>query len=366
MQETLFDETFIGTLPSLDIRYDNSHVVALCRGREDGIVRSRQQLTEWYRRVEPSKRQRLLNRLRSLDDAQHLAAYFELYFHDLLTSLNFGFTYDPNIHRQCPDFSFTRNGSKAILEVLTLVDTDTERETKYAIDLLKRQIDRRCPGWSYSFHLESPISRKARINLAVDRIADAIAENQQAEDSIEIRLDEFGIHATVELTTQYGFEGWMSTVGPMGSSDPFTDKVREALQQKIKRYKVVKAERTAFIVAICTDHLWVNVRSIMDALYGREQIRFSIQEPKVTWAGRDNSGLVAPGSVFVEPRNTRLSGVILCKRQYSDENGYSFENNVFHNPNAAVLLGLDVFDVFPQFAEISRDERVRTFDWIGK
>ena len=70
-------------------------------------------------------------RFRSPDDRQHVAAFWELYLHELFTRLGFAVRLHPTlpIETTNPDMLVERDGDSFYVEAVALTDKDVERQS---------------------------------------------------------------------------------------------------------------------------------------------------------------------------------------------------------------------------------------------
>jgi len=101
--QKVFDQNFINQLPSFD-KFSNPSVVALCKRNEPSLDAFRSQIEKWFQNLPENQKADMYSRLRSLDDRQHLSAFYELLFHQYFLEENWKIQKHPSINGQTPDF----------------------------------------------------------------------------------------------------------------------------------------------------------------------------------------------------------------------------------------------------------------------
>ena len=125
-----------------------------------------------------------------------------------------------------------------------------------------------------------------------------------------------------------------------------TDRIRNVLRKKIKKYSAVKKLKVPLVILLYEGD-WVHIsrHDLEWALWGQLQAIISPahQEARLSV---DTGGLFMPGPNG-EPQNTRLSAVVYCRRQWID-NVVHATLFVYHHPSARYPVSDDFFRPLPQ------------------
>jgi hypothetical protein len=82
--------------------------------------------------------------------------------------------------------------------------------------------------------------------------------------------------------------------------NPGEQAIKDRINKKAKRYRGLKAAGIPFVVAVCTDDPFIDSESFFSALFGRQQISFTVDgqsaSPAAKPAGLDPTGLLTPTS----------------------------------------------------------------------
>ena len=102
-------------------------------------------LEQWFKNFPSEFQDELRTRFRSKDDRQHLAAFFELYLHELLSKSGFSVEIHPLVSNKAthPDFKVLKNGKtlfylEATLAALSDEDTSAKARVNQVYDTLNR------------------------------------------------------------------------------------------------------------------------------------------------------------------------------------------------------------------------------------
>lgn len=104
---TLFDEISTGRNASRPSGHSEPRFTYLNGSGRQSMIKIRDVLEQWFSRVEGAEKKELLPRFRSSDDSEHIAAFFELYTHELLCRMNYKVEFHPKLmngSNKRPDF----------------------------------------------------------------------------------------------------------------------------------------------------------------------------------------------------------------------------------------------------------------------
>ena len=318
----------------------------------------RRLIEAWFMRYPDSHKKSLLTRLRSPDNQHFLAAFFELYIHELLLRVR----YDPVIpgnaevsETGAPEFEVGSPLGRFVLEAAHATDASqleaaAESRLNDALDAINE-----VRSDHYLLHVEhdgaprTPVSRRAVRKWVEDFLASLSPEGIRAlaktdlESLPKSRFEHDGLVMVISpIPTRAGFQ--MGTedritgvVGPMEAySIQPRESLRKALRSKAGKYGSIEVP---FVIAANTmaDHF--GRIDAMEALFGKEGYNLGtwdkrLDEPVMVRA-RDGLWYGPKG-----PTATRVSAVLIT-RALTPWTVAVVKPVVYHNPWAArPILGL--------------------------
>ena len=362
--QKVFDQNFINQLPSFD-KFSNPSVVALCKRNEPSLDAFRSQIEKWFQNLPENQKADMYSRLRSLDDRQHLSAFYELLFHQYFLEENWKIQKHPSINGQTPDFivDIPSQNINFFLEVATLMDEDKLKQNEERYNKLLRKINDIRTDFLVSVHLKEWLSEKINydsITLDIKRWLSKLQKTEKAHYKVEISKS--GFHGSIDASYYSDIKPQSGCVfawsPPCGSGNPIIEQVKKVIGEKVKRYKFTKNSGKPFVIALCSSGQFLfDDFAIDSALYGNTVISFNVNDPKSeTKVHRDNSGMITPNpGLLGQPRNTRVSAVIFCAKVWNKEK-MLYNMRVFHNPWAITKLSLKIFEKMPQLVEINKNQ----------
>jgi hypothetical protein len=298
-------------------------------GRLD-IGRIRVTLEQWYARYPEEHQRDLLGRFRSDDDAHHVAAFFELYLHELLIRLDCRVVLHPELSGGVstrPDFLVERlDGERFYLEAALATDESTEEASKRRMINVVYDTLNRMESPNFFIGVEpvgsptsSPPGREIRSFL----------ERELAKlnpDDVAQLIEKGGYRAAPEW--RFEAAGWRAKFFPIPKSPDARGKpgvrplgmwfhgvhqittwqaIRDSVLAKAGRYGELDLP---YVVAVDVFAEHQDRIQVMEALFGQEQIviRWSGGIPGKAEPAR------APNGVWTSetgPRNTRVSAVLI-------------------------------------------------------
>jgi hypothetical protein len=323
---------------------------------QEGAIRER--LESWFLRYPESNARNLRARLRSEDDQQHNAAFFELLLHELL--LRFGCRVEVEAGGSSrttkPDF-LVRDpcGLKWYLEAVTAsAKPSPTREVQQIINSLCDWLNERLPRRDYLLHVfytgepSGSLPRKPVLEFLLDRLGScdystilgvsrtrghaALPSWEYAWGACRIRF---------QLVPRKESARGNARVRVLGHPNlaqetllgQMVDRMRDAISEKAGKYGRLEAP---FVVAVNVPHWSVHPVDIMLALFGWDDVAYGFS------VGPDlmKLGMPPPRGVWLEgasdhgKRYTRLSAVAFC----SHLSPWNIDDNdlcLYNNPWAA-------------------------------
>lgn len=370
--QEIFDRNIINKLQALD-KFANPSVVFLCQSGEPSLDVFRMQIERWFQNLPSNQKADMYQRLRSLDDRQHLGAFYELLFHQYSLEENWKISKHAKINGVTPDF-FIEVPEGAIsfyMEVATLMDDERLRQNEGRFNKLLRKINAINTKFIVSVHLKKWLSvdvKYDKIVQAADKWLNTLSKSDKVHYKVEI--NEFGFNGSFDASYYENAKmksGCVFAWSPPGNFGNYgINQIKAAIGDKVKKYKFIKRSGKPFVIAMCGGGSYsLDEIAIDRALYGNILISWEENNPhSETMVHRDHSGLLTPKpGLFGQPRNTRVSAIIFCSR-IRDKERMLYNIRVFHNPWASTKLPLEVFSKMPQLAEDrKKDSRHIRLKW---
>lgn len=317
--------------------------------------RTRDTLEQWVSNLPNGERADLVARLRSNDDGQAMAAYWELYLHEALLGQGFTLTLHVRLPdaRARPDFLVERADISFLLEATRVGSPEAEaaashrRDTVY--DLLE-QLD------SPDFFLWLRVESEGRASPSARRMRDAVSRWLSGLDyeSVLRAFDE-GFDALPVYTWED--DDWRVAFRPIakgpargrpgvrplgvfevGGAQVVDDvgQVRRNLEEKARSYG---RPDIPLVIALAVDSGFFDPEyTVTNALFGRQAVQWNSETLEAT-EGRLPDGLWRGSR---GPRNKRVAAVLAV----GNVRPYHFTDRepvLWHNPWATVSLP----DIFP-------------------
>jgi hypothetical protein len=362
--QKVFDQKFIEQLPSFD-KFSNPSVVALCKRNEPSLDAFRSQIEKWFQNLPENQKNDIYNRLRSLDDSQHLSAFYELLFHQYFLEENWKIQKHPLINGQTIDFVIDVPAQNIgfFMEVATLMEEEKIRQNEERYNKLLRKINAIETELLVSVHLKEWLSEEVKYDTIVNDITKWLSGLEKTEKAhYKIEVNNSGFRGSIDASYYSDIRPKSGCVfawsPPVGTGNPIIEQVKTVISSKVKKYKFTKTSGKPFVIAICSSGQFLfDDFAIDSALYGNTVISFNVNNPKSeTKVHRDNSGMVTPNpGLLGQPRNTRVSAIIFCAKVWNKEK-MLYNMRVFHNPWAITELPLKIFEKMPQLAEIDKNQ----------
>ncbi len=369
----IFDEAFVNRLPAIN-NYHNPEIVALCRFEHLNSLR--EQVEKWFLNLPKAERADIKSRLRSMDDGQHMGAFYELLLHQLCIEENWKtelhYLTDENL---TPDLKVTTTDKdEFFLEVYTQLDENSVRKLQTAKNRINDAINGLKTPFTLSIHYKE--------NPPLDTDIKALVKDMQSwlntldptsSNFFKYKLNHLGLMAEIDARIEQGLKiknggCLLAVVGPVQSGLPGVGKVNNKLKTKRRKYSSSKT-KLPLVVAVCdaTTQLFGGEMTIDRALFGHPIITFAIdgsdEQPR---AGRDNSGLITPKSTNQGylAQNKGISAVLYCSRVQKERGIIRYRMTITHNPWAYVPFPVRTFEkLMPQFVVTKNDETGIAMEW---
>lgn len=373
----LFPKSFISKLPDLKRFVVNPLIVFLLKSDKDALQKLRNQLDTWFNNVPQEHQNDIANRIRSWDNKQHLAAFYELVWHQFFIEEGWNPTIHPLLpNGKRPDFKvFPKNYSDFFFEVATVFEEKEKATQEKRLDELLGLLDTIEHHFCVLVAEKSTLPDTFRVYKEGKEIKHFLLEElnklnpttQIREQILVKNYQKNGINIEFEIVPwkENKKQHIIGGATPIGSWGDAKEQIQKSLQYKVKKYKRIKESGRPLIAMCSSGHFMVDENALESALFGNPQLSWILDGmPGTESWGRDLSGLITPKPAFQNPRNTRLSAVIFCDRKLdSTRMGYIFK--VYHNPWAANPLPEKVFQKLPQLIVASRTQIQIQMKWIN-
>lgn len=290
-------------------------------------------MESWFACYPPSQRERLRSRIRSEDDGQHDAAFFELLLHELLVRLGCRVEVDPERGSR-PDFIVDdQKGLRWYLEAVTIsADPAFATKAQGVMNNLCEWLNERLPRRdflllvSYIGRPSGSLSRKDLLDFLVAKLSGADYEEvlkdtrnkgTYAGPCWKYKWGDCGIRFQLipraeparrdDSVPALGYPNYEVEM----NMDQMIDRMRKAIVKKARKYGGL---RKPFLVAINVRRWPLNPIEFMMALFGWDDVAYGFTKgPEMS-----RLGMPRPSGVWLEGfssggiRYRRLSGVLCC------------------------------------------------------
>lgn len=337
----------------------------LNRSAREEVAKIRNVLEAWFSRFPSNHQKHLMTRFRSKDDRTLLAAFFELYIHELLCCLGM----DVEVHSEAsiekktaPDFKVSREGKALFyLEAVLAAQSDTVVSTgkikAQLYDILQEKLH--SPNFFIGIREIEGAPTTAPAAKQMVRFLEERLNNFDPE-VIAHQFERGGLSELPDLTWQH--EGWQIIfypipkppktrgkpgVRPIGmvmeqwSYEGSRKEIRGAIRKKATKYGNLDLP---YFVAVNALGLSVEQNEIEEALFGDRPLL----------AIRHSNGLIEqgqfrePNGIFYGPKgpqNTRVSGALIVGSSCGlwPWNVAAEEPVLWHNPWASLPFALEAW-----------------------
>jgi hypothetical protein len=319
--------------------------------------RTRSTMEDWFSRLPDESKADVRGRVRSGDDAQFAAAYWELHVHETLACEGFTMTAHPELPetRARPDFLAERDDVAMYIEATVVGPSTSAAASERRLNTIYDSLDQ-LPSPNFFLWLQvneegpnSPSARGLRADLR--RWLGTLDPDDPALQLERVGFDALPVHTWKASGWSIDFRPIAKSaeargrpgVRPLGVFGPAqatavddVGEVRSDLRQKAGSYG---QPGKPFVIAVLVESPFFDPKYTMSgALFGREAVHWN-PETLASQAIRMPDGLwMGPGG----PRNTRVSAVLVARR-VRPWHPTANEPVVWHNPWSALPLA----DIFP-------------------
>ena len=340
--------------------------------------RIRNLLEQWFKYFPSEVQDELRARFRSKDDRQHLAAFFELYLHELLSKSGFSVEIHPTVSNRAthPDFKVLKYGNplfylEATLAALSDSDTSAKARENQVYDTLNRM---KSPNFFIGVKVRgapttNPPGAKMRSFLK-DKLSNL------NPDVVAKQFEQGGLEALPHWDWEH--DGWQITFFPIPKKPEARGKpgvrpiglqmqgvrfltphlgIRKSIQDKATKYGELDLP---YIVAInVIDEFGADDIDISNALFGEEQVTIIFRGNELIGqrpGRKPNGAWYGPGG----PQNRRVSAT-LVSINLSPWNIAKVTPFLWHNPWASRTLASDIWPL-PQLIPDLKNNRLDKYD----
>lgn len=365
----IYDKKFIEKLPEFD-KYDNPWVVSLCKRKESSLKRLRLQIERWFQNLPDKNKPEMYNALRSLGNAEFLAAFYELMIFQYCIEEGWEIKKHPLINGKTPDFEIKTAKEKFYMEVLTIFEEKEKAKQKRKYHNLLREIGMIKSDYLISVYIKEWLDSNSDFKKIVGEIKIWLhGLDKQEGINYKKKINKFGFNGSISARYYKNINpdkdcisGWNYPV----HSGPSLERIKSKIRKKVKNYNFLKKTSTPFVIAVCADEDFFWESAIDWSLYGKLTISWEINNPKAeSKVGRDNSGLITPNpGLLGEPKNKVISAIMFCAQNWSKEK-ITFLMKVFHNPCSIANLPIKIFEKMPQFTVVKKTKQHMVLKWIN-
>jgi len=352
----LYPASFIQTVPVPE-RWDYRPLPGLIhRANPEQRDKEIERLEAWYRTLNSGAKTDLKHRLRSLSFRDFWSAYYELMTAQIALGLRAtSVRHAPLLKGKRPDFRLKFSpGSRHIWEVAAAYQTLERESDDYKAHELANWLNRTFQHrWSVLVDAEqfghggvSYSAAKPKIQAWLNRLEHGgprLLELRQPVINCQLRLTA----SSSQLRDEPG--PIVRALMGQGGNLTATERLRNALRKKVKKYSVAKNMNIPLVVFLYEGNFGhISREDVEWALFGQWHI--SIPSGRL---GVDPGGLFMPAPNG-NSQNTRLSAVVYCRREWKD-NAVHATMFIYHHPAARNCIPLDFFSPLPQCRIIIRD-----------
>jgi len=339
----------------------------------------RPKIEKWFASLPDVVKPDLIGRLRSQSDCQHFSAYNELVVRYLFQSMGYSVTMRPSLEEGEPDLLVEGNNleTPVVVEVATVFDEPGWGKEKKKLHKILAELEK---IQHYFF-----VSISVRSNCIPENL-----NHKKLRQFVEKWLDGFDPRDTQEASeTTYREEGLsliltllptntQSKSSIIGAYTPparwvSADQLKGAIEKKIQKYKSIKKQNAAYVVAVCLHQdALVGEDEAIETLFGKQKWTVDVVKKQIVDVKRDFTGLLTPkpglGGLV---RNTRLSALLVVRSKWQQPKDDGMERRVYsafvlHNPNAEIPLSQELLKGYPQLIKSNEDNKNVHLKWIDK
>lgn len=334
----VFTDEFTAGLPPPG-KFETPIVVTLCKDTMPSNIKRRQAIEAWFSEIDSEQKPEMLKRLRSLDDEEHLSAFFELAIHDYLRAhKDVLVERDPELSDgKKPDFRiYNRGGSEAFIEVRSIMLNPELKRAEQLMNSALIQLDKISTPYLLSVHFESDPetnTKPSQLKHEVNKWLKTLNLVDGGRESTFITAGgyhvEISAHCVPGLKDEPGkVHAWSDPVRILGTSFRLMQK---NFKRKSGKYSEIKDNAKPFLIALCSTDPNVILEDLWSTL--------------ATYGSLQGEGAESSAGFFGgkkdQPKNPRVSAVLHCTL-IQDKDNFQVTFKLMHNPNAEVPIPKDL------------------------
>lgn len=326
--------------------------------RREDLVKERAYLEFLITSIPPIKQKEWLGRLLDTDWKQYLGVWFEMMLYGWLK----GFTIvdvEPEIEGHKPDFAVQLDDKKIILEAVSCLISDEEREKESWRDAILWTIDQiRLP---YVVSIEHMKLQKLP---DIDQIEHQVSAWLKSSPDTKFEFtDKRGNYILCIAEYVENFK----TVGVFGPSkgewiNP--DLLKPSLKRKARQHKQIRQAGYPYVICIYIEHPSFEAEEVAQAWFGKETWIVDTHKMEVVDTRIDLSGL---HFWHQDVRHRSVSGTLIFRKQWDPSSqARSLDAWYVENPYAINPLSPDIFPVKAVYQVVERTPKGYTMGWKKK
>lgn len=355
----------------------DSFLVSFLNRHDSRATIALEQIENLWGRLKAEDQRKIRARITSFDDSQFLPALYEILFSDFLVVRGYSFSYEEDTGSSTPDFLVSASGYRIAMELVFVDETTAQKHSVHELKRIALALAEKFPNERFNINLHEFWPKNKSVNTS--HIIETIMESSSTEEQgILFSSDIYGasfsiqrketISTDINPSTQKVFCFWSPD-----NTEAYRKKLVISLSSKVRKVKNYASHFDFYIIVVCPGGLSLNEFVFMNTLYGRQQVRFMVdntQRPEISalWK-RDWSGFFTqnPGQGG-EARNKKVSAVVSTIFKTMESGRFYLELEVYHNPFASAPLPVCIFNGSPQ---LIKDDRFISPDsiqmcWIGR
>lgn len=321
--------------------------------RTEAFSSERGLLEKLVESIDPAKRKGLFKRFLSIDDSQHVGAWFEILLYGWLKKF-FETEYEPEIEGNYPDFQISTGYQNVILEAHVIqIGSDLKNDLKITSELFYALKQIQLP---YIVHIkEHNLKGSPNMGDFVDKTK--IWLRTEPTKQFEYQFED---GATVILEAEYlKGAGHVTSVGPSKFFSVSPDPLKNPIGKKAKQHPAIRKAGLPYVIALLIESPTIDAEDIVNAWFGNLQIVFDPNTNKVVRQKFDLSGLHYYGkNIF----HKTVSGTLVFKAHLT-ELGHMFRVSYIENPYASVPISPSLFLAKKKWVVISKSKENIEMGW---
>jgi uncharacterized protein with HEPN domain len=328
----------------------------LCSLDDPAQEAARVKLETWFQRLSDTDRKVIQARLRTADDVIHVAAYYELLFHELFAVRGYDIAAHSVIAGHRPDYLMSKGDTKFFLEVLSVwepLDVQVQRAAMATVFECIDDVARDFLVRVEFLELPGTVDRESLRNILCDAFREC---DPHARGEHELKIDGAGVSAILKVRARHGIFSNTSVYEWTINRPPVDDAELAVARALNKNIKHLADSQIPIVLAVCgRDNVRWERTNLLHRLFGDVSIRTRRE-------GNQQVQLHHNGRGLTPEKNTRISAIAFCTRRW-DRSQLVFDLEVVHNPWAQRPLSTEVFADWPQLVPTCLSPNIE-LEWI--